>query len=204
MLVSRRSALAYASAFTACATNPITATADPAEPAAFGRRGSGLSQRIQHLVIHRDEAGGTAHFANLSLPAPDTAWAAFAWLNEREYRDALEIYRLRGYGVVRVNAFQTRHGIRYAAIWQFGRTAPSQIRHDMTAAEFRDAADALKGQGFALAHIDGCATAAGARFAAIWEKGASPPQTVFIDLTAAEFKRQRALLASQSLRPRQI
>jgi len=201
MLLSRRSALAYGPALSAFVANGLPSTALGAVRAAAvpAAPPDGDWQGVQSLVIHAGQADGVPHFTILSIPGSDTPLAAFASLSEDDYRGALETYSLRGYGPLRVNAFQTRQGLRYAAIWQFGRSTPSRVRYDMTEADFRDAAKRFRAQGYALTHIDGCDTDKGARFAAIWEKTDAPEQTLHIGLTAAQFKRQRALLTSQGL-----
>lgn len=74
----------------------------------------------------------------------------------------------------------------------------------MTQGEFQAAAAAYAAQGYGLAHIDGCATADGVRFAAIWEKSAAPAQKVLTGLTAAQYKRQVAALAELGYQPKHV
>src|ERR1700710_1742126 len=117
MLISRRSTLAYGAAATALASTSIPSIARAAPAACATSRDR---QLVQHLVIHPDEADGTAYCAPIALSASDAAWTTTGLMTENEYRTALSTYRLRGYGLRRVNAFQTKQGIRYAAIWQLG------------------------------------------------------------------------------------
>ncbi|MEJ1968510.1 MAG: hypothetical protein WDN03_07765 [Rhizomicrobium sp.] len=200
--VSRRSTLAAASGALACAATPglaaVTRFTNP------GRAESSQSQRVSHLVIHRDESGGTDYFAPIAIAAPDTAWATFTALTEQRYCAALADYRLRGYGLHRVNAFQTKAGMRYAAIWQWRRSAPDHVEHDMTLDAFRGAVDRLAQQGYALVHLDGSATRTGARFAGIWEKSQGPAQKVFADLTGAAYRQTAASLTAEGFHPQRI
>jgi hypothetical protein len=193
MLISRRSALAYASAAgaSAAASLPVEVLAAPTP---FQK-----AQQVQHLVIHRDEGAGHALHVPIALSAPDTAWVAMATLTESALHTALRTYDRRSYGLRRINAFQTRAGIRYAALWQWGRAADTNMRHGMTAAEFEDRAGAMTSKGFAPVHIDAVATASGPRYAAIWEK-ASRMDKVFANLTATELQAQGAVLGADGYR----
>jgi hypothetical protein len=158
---------------------------------------------VQHLLIHRDEAGGVPYTAALSLEAPDTAWIAVG-RHESEYLAGLETYRSRGYGLRRLNAFQTSRGMHYATIWQLGAAMPKLVRHTMSHAVFRSTADAASARGYELTHIDGCATQDGVRFAAIWDEPSGRAQKVITDLTAGAFRAQRALAAQNGFRPKQV
>ncbi len=124
-------------------------------------------------------------------------------MTAREYRTASADYRARGYGLRRVNAFQTNRGVRYAAIWQLGHSAPAQIGHDMTAQEFQAAAARYARQGYALSHIDAAATNDGTRFAALWDKSGQA-QDVVTGLTAAAYTETAARLAASGYRPQHI
>src|SRR5690349_1796524 len=125
MQISRRATLAYASALTAVSATSARATVGP-QAESIGR-----SQLVQHLVVHPDEAGGRIVCAYLSLPAPDTAWRTSTTLDETALHEANGTWHRRGYGVRRISAFQTRDGVRYAAIWQLGRTVPAHVQTGM-------------------------------------------------------------------------
>ena len=200
MLISRRMSLACASAAAACAVVPLPSLAQ-----ALGRVRSrtATSQLVQHLLLHVDETGGVPYAAALSLEAPATAWIAIGH-SENEFLATLGTYRSRGYGLRRVNAFQTHQGMHYATIWQFEAPMPALVRQGMTHAEFLNANGAAAVQGLELTHIDACATRSGARFAAIWDKSGGRTQKVFTELTAADFRAHMASLAANGFRPRQV
>ncbi len=200
MLLSRRSTLTYGSAIAALASAPLPAVA---RTAADARASSDSTQLVQHLVIHPDACDGNAYCATFALAAPDTAWRTGGLLTDRGLRAAMSSNGARGYGLRRVNAFQTRDGMRYAAIWQLGAAAPSLQRHGLTRAQFRAAASRFAADGHAIAHFDATATDSGVRFAALWEKSAAP-QHVVTDLTEAEYTAKRAALAAEGFTPRQI
>lgn len=197
MLISRRSTLVSASALAAVGSiSPLPVFANPLPSPKSAAR-----QAVQHLLVHADEADGQSHCATLSLTAGDTAWLSVGNLTQSEFVAARQANRQRGFGLRRVNAFQSRAGLRYAAIWQRGHLGPSQLAHGMSAAEFRAGFAAYAAQGFALAHLD---AAADGRFAAIWEKSAGAAQKVFTGLTRPELEMRRAELAGQGYRLQQI
>ncbi len=197
MLISRRSALACASALTACTavTFPAAAHVATAEPS--------TAQRLQHLLIHRDEAG-VAYSTPLPHAAPDTAWATSGLLDELALERELASRERRGYGLRRLSAFQTKDGVRHAAVWQLGRKTPALVRHGMTQAQFRRAAEAGIRGGLAMVHVDACTTEAGVRFAAIWERTVAPAEKISSGLTAEVLAHERAALAAGGYQPRQI
>lgn len=194
MQISRRSTVVYGSALAALAANPAAARL-----ASVGTRPSGSAQIVQHMVIHGDEAGGNDYSAPVSLTASNTLWATPNNLDASALRAAVESYRQRGYGLRRVNAFQTRNGVRYSASLQWGHAQSANFAVDMTPEEFHSAVARFAAQGLAVAHVDGCATAQGVRFSAIWEK-AGAAQKVVAGLSAAQYRQQVAALAAQGFR----
>ncbi len=197
MQISRRSALAYASAVGAsvAASLPVSAAVVSAP--------TGTIQNVQQLVIHRDEGARHAVFVPLALTAHDTAWISIATLTESELLGAMRTYDRRNYGLRRVNAFQTRAGLRYAALWQWGNTGDTAARHGMTAAEFQERAATMADNGYAPVHVDAAATVSGPRYAAVWEKAARSDK-VFADLSATELRERAAVLGADGYRPRHL
>jgi hypothetical protein len=199
MQLSRRSTLAYGSALAAAAQTAVPALARRQA----GFRNSSTSQLVQHLVIHADEAKGGPYTAALAFPASDTAWKT-ALLSGTDFDAAEAAYRLRGYGLRRLSAFETRRGTRYAAIWQLGLDGADRVHRDMTLAAFRHNVERFAADGYSLSHVDASASGSGARFAAIWDRSARPAPRAVADMTAAQFHEQCAALKEQGLRPRQV
>ena len=199
---SRRSALAVASGLLASSATPLVAAAS--QLASAPRQGSAGSQRISHLVIHPDQSGGMHYFAPISFKAPDTAWASIGAMTSARFRAARMDYRLRGYGLRRLTAFQTRSGMRYAAIWQWQGAAPDHVAHDLPRDAFESTVARMTEDGHVVAHIDATATDAGPRFAALFEKGSPSEQRVLTGLTGTEYRARAAALGLEGFRPRQI
>jgi hypothetical protein len=201
MLISRRSTLVSASALAATALAPVPGVALTLQP---GTARDGVVHSVQHLLIHADEADGQPHCVNLSIASEDTAWVSVGNLDEQAFAAASTRYAARGYGLRRVNAFQARDGVRYAAIWQLGAKAPAKVLYGMTLSDLRGAAELYARKGYDLVHVDGAATASGVRVAAIWGETSGSAQQVFAELTQAELAATHAKLALQGFGVRQI
>ena len=207
MSITRRSALGYASGLAVASgiANPgLAATMRRARGAAREFAHPQTAQRFNPLVIHRDEAGGTPHFATLWIKSADTAWMAINTQDDASYREAFDKYRLRGYRLRRINAFQTKNGMRYAAIWQLASGPQWQASHGMTLAQFDEASAQNAQQGYRLSYIDACGTQDGARYSAIWEHADGPAMEAATALTDAEYRQKFAALTAQGFRVRQI
>jgi len=201
MLLSRRSTLVSASAIAATSLAPVPSLASALRP---GLERPGASQSIQHLVVHADEADGQPHSVSLSLAAGDTAWISAGNIEEQTFASASDRFAARGYGLRRLNAFQTRGGVRYAAIWQLGRPTPSKVLYGMTLSQFQSATALYAKKGCTLAHVDAAATNSGARFAAIWETPSTSAQQIFAGLTQDDLAATRTKLATEGFRVQQI
>jgi Bacterial tandem repeat domain 1 len=209
MNFSRRLALGYASALVATGGSTQLGIASVAR-----QMGGALeqpiaskvqtAQRLHLLLVHRDEADGAAHFATLSAPSHDTAWMAVNTLDDRAYREAFDTYRLRGYRLRRVNAFATKKGTRYAAIWQLASGPDWKAGHDLTLADYQEKSNRLAARGYRLVHIDGSAAQSGPRYAAIWERSEGAAQQSFAALTEAQYRQTLASLTARGFQPRQI
>jgi Bacterial tandem repeat domain 1 len=77
----------------------------------------------------------------------------------------------------------------YAALWVKTASAPAwQARHGLTAADYQTTFNQLTQQGYHPALVNGYATAAGPRFACIFQGGATDPWVARHGLTAAQYQ----------------
>lgn len=176
--------MAFAGALTATTAIPAAALSRAIAGPRLRR-----SQLMQHLMVHPDEARGQRICASIALEAPDTAWQTAGMMDEQAFHEATAAWRLRGYGLRRVNAFQTRGSVRYAAIWQLGRSAPADVRTGMDLATFRATAARHAANGLAITQLDAAGTNDGARFSAIWERTYAM-QTVHAEMSELDFALQ--------------
>ena len=202
MTISRRQALAWASAFAATCGTPGTSLAaalNAAKSPARGGRSEQTAQRFLEMLIHRDEAGKAPHVAEISVAAPDTAWYAVDTLDELTYATVNRQNKKRGFRLRRVSAFKTSQGLRYAACWEQIPGPDWHSRHRMTQQGFDAACADFVKRGFRLAHVD-----ARAHYAAIWEKGDASTQQTFSRLTLSEYQQQYSTLVGQGMRPTRL
>lgn len=206
MTISRRLALGWASALAVTGgtahmsvASVLKSAARNASAALAPRRAPQTAQRFVELLIHRDEAGHMPFTAELSIAAPDTAWYAVDTLDSTAYRFSNTHYKKHGYRLRRVSSFMTRHGVRYAAIWEQAPGPEWHSVHGVRHSEFlRNSAEYAR-KGFRLAFVD-----VRQDYAAIWEAGDPGTQQVFTAITADELKQQLGTLASQGYRPARI
>ena len=179
MRISRRLTLAYAPALTALTAVPALAE-NPRDPAA--------SQSVQHLVIHEDEGADAAYMAPIAHAATDTVWDASGDLTETAFIETQARRRANGFALRRLSAFQTRGGMRYAAIWQWHGPEAVRVRHGLTGGAL--SSELASNRDLHLAHLDATATANGPRFAAIWTAERKGEQAVRTGLTADQLGRE--------------
>ncbi len=202
MSMSRRMALGVASAFAAAGGMTQTSLASVLKAAARapgGSRNTQTAQRFIELLIHQDEAKGARYTAMIWVAAPDTAWYDACSLEDSQYRVMNHNFKKHGYRLRRIGAFNTKEGIRYAALWELASGPAWESTHNMPLAKFETAQKDFKQSGYRMTHID-----ARENYAAIWEKGDNTSQQVFTGLTLLEYEQQYAALTAQGLRPYRI
>jgi hypothetical protein len=200
MTISRRLALGCASAFAVSGGTLQLSLASAARhvaklagnPASNGQTG----QRFLEMLIHEDEARGIEYAAMIWIAAPDTAWFAASSLTATAYGMNNVSLKKRGFRLRRVSAFDTRGGVRYAAIWERASGPDWHSRHGMSLDEFRGACAEMAGSGNRMTHVD-----ARVGYAAVWEKGDASSQQILTALAPADFDAQSAALAAQGFRP---
>jgi hypothetical protein len=197
MTISRRLALGYASAFALAGGM----TRFGAVRAATGGHSHGIAsaQRFNELLIHRDEAGHTAHYAMIWMPAPNTAWYAVDTLDALKYRTLNTHNKKQGYRLKRVNAFKTKDGVCYAACWERASGPEWHSRHGLSLSEFKQAASDFAHKGWRMSHVD-----ARVGYAAIWEHGDASSQQTFIDLSRSDYEQLLASTSAQGYRPTRV
>jgi hypothetical protein len=170
-----------------------------AAPLSGNLRNLQTAQRFIELLIHHDEAGQAPYTTVIWVAAPDTAWDERSSLEEAQYRVMNHNYKKHGYRLRRLSAFNTKDGVRYAALWESASGPAWESTHAMPFAKFETTRNDFKQRGYRMTHID-----ARANYAAIWEKGDNTTQQVFTALTLLEYEQQYNILTTQGLRPTRI
>jgi hypothetical protein len=103
--------------------------------------------------------------------APSPEWQARHRLTAAEYQQTFDQLRGQGFRLVQVSGYGVAGQDRYAAIWERREGPELQARHGLTAAQYQQTFDQLRGQGFRLVQVSGYSIGGGQdRYAAIWEK----------------------------------
>jgi hypothetical protein len=200
MSISRRSALSGAAALAAMSGGAGSSFAGMLHAKRNGRaRNLSGTQAVLDLLIHRDEHGHAPHREILYIPSPDAAWYAVDTMDAVKYRMTNHYYRLRGYRLKRVSAFNTAEGVRYSAIWQQAAGPEWVTRHNMTRESFETHNADYARDGMRVVHLD-----ARQRYAAVWERGDVSTQQVVTGLSLGDFEAKLAELTAQDYRPARI
>ena len=133
------------------------------------------------------------------LTAPDTAWYDVCSLEESQYRVMNHNFKKHGYRLRRLSAFDTKDGVRYAALWELASGPAWESSHTLPLAKFETLRNTYKQSGYRMTHID-----ARVNYSAVWEKGDNSSQQVFTALTLLEYEQQYNVLTAQGLRPYRI
>lgn len=203
MTISRRLALGWASALALTSGTQIS-LASVAKQASRARaprihRPAPPYQAFLELLVHRGENNYLAHYAEVSIAAPDTAWYAVDTLDGPKFRMTNTFYKKRGYRLRRVSAFNTQEGIRYSGIWELTSGPEWHSAHGMKQAVFESKTATYAAKGFRVAFLD-----ARAGYSAVWEQGDASQQKVFSSLSSSELQQQVSTLASQGYCPVRI
>lgn len=116
-------------------------------------------------------------------------WIARHGLTAEQYQEAFNDYvGNQGMQLIDVSGYGSTQPL-YAALWTKSTSEPAfEARHGLTAAEYQATFDLLTKQGYAPELVDGYATAAGARFACIFERGSSSKYVAKHGMTAQDYQ----------------
>ena len=130
--------------------------------------------RRNFRLVHLDACGRGAEaiFATIWEQQQGPAWEARHGLGAADWQAEFEALTRRGFSLRRVAAYAVAGQARYAGIWQAGPALPWQARHGRDAAAHQLDFDDLRFGGYRPSCVSGCTTAAGARFAAVYENHA--------------------------------
>jgi hypothetical protein len=116
-------------------------------------------------------------------------WVARHGLTAQQYQMAFNDYvGNHGMQLVDVSGYGTATPL-YAALWLKTASAPLwQARHGLTAVEYQTTFNQLTGEGYHPVLVNGYTTAAGPRFACIFQQGPTGPWVARHGLTAAQYQ----------------
>jgi hypothetical protein len=126
---------------------------------------------------------------NITPEIPVGGWIARHGLTAEKYQEAFNDYvGNHGMQLMDVSGYGGSAPL-YAALWVKTASPPTwQAHHGLTAADYQATFDQLAAQGYHPVLVNGYATAAGPRFACIFQKGATDPWVARHGLTATEYQ----------------
>jgi hypothetical protein len=129
--------------------------------------------------------------ASQSPPPPIGGWVARHGLPADKYEQAFNDYvGKHGMQLIDVSGYGTAAPL-YAALWVKTASPPVwQARHGLTAADCQTTFDQLTAQGYHPVLVNGYATAAGPRFACIFQQGPTGPWVARRGLTGPQYQAQ--------------
>ena len=116
-------------------------------------------------------------------------WIARHNLTSQQYQEAFNDYvGNHGMQLMDVSGYGSATPL-YAALWVKTASPPAwQARHGLTAADYQNTFNQLTAQGYHPVLVNGYATAAGPRFACIFQQGATGAWVARHGLTAAQYQ----------------
>ena len=126
---------------------------------------------------------------NIVPEVPVGGWIARHGLTAEKYQEAFNDYvGNHGMQLVDVSGYGNAQPL-YAALWVKTANPPAwQARHGLTAAEYQTVFDQLTAQDYHPVLVNGYPTSAGARFACIFERGATGAWVARHGLTADQYQ----------------
>ncbi len=126
---------------------------------------------------------------NIAPEVPVGGWIARHGLTAEQYQEHFNDYvGNHSMQLMDVSGYGTAVPL-YAALWVKTASPPAwQARHGLTAADYQATFNQLTAQGYHPVLVNGYATAAGPRFACIFQQGATGPWVARHGLTAAEYQ----------------
>jgi Bacterial tandem repeat domain 1/Beta-lactamase len=126
---------------------------------------------------------------NISPEIPIGGWIARHGLTADQYQQAFNDYvGNHGMQLMDVSGYGTAVPL-YAALWVKTASPPAwQARHGLTAADYQTTFNQLTAQGYHPVLVNGYATAAGPRFACIFQQGPTGPWVARHGLTSAQYQ----------------
>jgi hypothetical protein len=158
-----------------------------------------LPRDMELVVLANSPIGNSGQFfrdvvTNIYLDniAPEIAvggWIARHGLTSEQYQEAFNDYvGNHGMQLMDVSGYGGATTL-YAALWVKTAAPPAwQARHGLTAADYQTTFNQLTAQGYHPVLVNGYATAAGPRFACIFQQGGADPWVARHGLTAAQYQ----------------
>lgn len=211
----------YCCSKTGTAGSPLKANPEFTRYAAFWEKGAGPAWQARHGLTSAQyqqvfdtlaqQGYRLVDLSGYSVAGKDTyaaiwerrqgpAWVARHGLSAAKYQQEFDRLKGQGYRLVHINGYTVANQDRYAAIWE-KRQGPAWVaRHGMTASQYQQEFNKLKGQGYRLVDVSGYNIGGQDRYAAIWEKRQGPAWIARHGMTSGQYQQEFNTLTQQGYR----
>ncbi|WP_420571576.1 serine hydrolase [Kordia sp.] len=122
-------------------------------------------------------------------------YAARHELSSSQYQAEVTKYHKAGYRLTYVDGYYVNGKVKFAALWEKGKTSGFIARHNLTSQQYQDEVSKHHKNGYRLVHVDGYYDGKKVLYAAIWNKQSTSGLRARHGLTgiqyAAEFKKNK-------------
>ena len=133
-----------------------------------------------------------------------SVWQARHGLSNAAYQATFNAMLAQGFRLRSVSGYDIGGHDFYAAVWDKAPGGAWSARHNLSSADYQAAFNQLTGQGYRLVMVNGYAVAGQDRYAAIWEKTASPAWAARHNLSSADYQKAFDDMARQGYRLRWV
>jgi hypothetical protein len=128
------------------------------------------SQGYRATWVNGFAVGADVQYAAIFEKSDGRTWQARHGMTSADYQAAFDQAAAQGYVLRHVSGYSMGGAPAFAAIWDKTPSPPWQARHNLTAAQYQQAFDAMGAQGYVLDDVSGYEIGGQPLFAAIWVK----------------------------------
>lgn len=149
-----------------------------------------LRQGFRLKLVSGYEVGGQARYAAIWEKSTGPAWEARHGLTSQQYQQTFDQLVGQGYRLKLVNGYAVAGQELFAALWEKDGGPSFVARHGLTSQQYQAAFDDNLRQGFRLVWVSCYRHVSEERYAAIWEKSASPPWVARHGISSPVYQRE--------------
>jgi len=151
--------------------------------------------------INGYDASGVDEFVMIWLKGDGRAWHSHHGLMGDELQQKLNAYSQQGYRPVHIGGYQSNGVAKYTAIWEEGTGEAWTARWGLSRAEYSQAFDLLRQQGYRPVDVSGYEVAGSARYAAIFQERHGESWYAYNQLTRSELQAKLDELGHSGFHP---
>jgi CubicO group peptidase (beta-lactamase class C family) len=132
--------------------------------------------------------GGQELYAAIWNKVSGPAWTARHGLSAADYQTSFTTLSGQGYRLLSISGYAVNNQAKFAAVWDKNPGSAWTAKHNMTAAQYQQAFDDNKANGYHIRYISGYVVNGTEYFAAIWDKRTVNGLAAKHNMTAAQYQ----------------